>query len=84
MSPDVTLAREKKLLEGEGGAEDREQDQGHPTPGKIVAPTFDKKALNDTLLQAFKFYMEQHVENIMKTSEDRRRRRQQLEKEMMR
>jgi len=34
--------------------------------------------------QAFKFYMEQHVENIMKTSEDRRRRRQQLEKEMMR
>merc|ERR1712117_750528 len=32
--------------------------------------------------QAFKFYMEQHVENIMKTSEDRRRRRQQLEKEM--
>lgn len=36
------------------------------------------------VFQAFKFYMEQHVENIMKTSEDRRRRRQQLEKEMMR
>ena len=33
LPPDVTLAREEELLEGEGGAEDREQDQGHPTPG---------------------------------------------------
>jgi len=34
--------------------------------------------------QAFKFYMEQHVENVVKFSEDRRKRRTQLEKEMMR
>ena len=33
LPPDVTLAREEELLEGEGGAEDREQDQGHPDPG---------------------------------------------------
>jgi len=33
--------------------------------------------------QAFKFFMEQHVENVMKSSEDRRRRRLQLEKEMI-
>lgn len=34
--------------------------------------------------QAFKFYMEQHIENVIKTSEDRRKRRMQLEKEMLR
>lgn len=32
--------------------------------------------------QAFKFFMEQHIENVIKSSEDRRRRRLQLEKEM--
>ena len=34
--------------------------------------------------QAFKFFMEQHIENVIKTSEDRRKRRMQLEKEMLR
>ena len=34
--------------------------------------------------QAFKFFMEQHIENVIKLSEDRRKRRMQLEKEMMR
>jgi serine/threonine-protein kinase LATS1/2 len=34
--------------------------------------------------QAFKFFMEQHIENVIKSSEDRRKRRMQLEKEMMR
>ena len=34
--------------------------------------------------QAFKFFMEQHIENVIKTSEDRRKRRMQLEKEMQR
>jgi len=34
--------------------------------------------------QAFKFFMEQHVENVIKNSEDRRKRRMQLEKEMLR
>ena len=32
---------------------------------------------------AFKFYMEQHVENVIKYYEDRRKRRMQLEQEMM-
>merc|ERR1740128_727856 len=34
--------------------------------------------------QAFKFFMEQHIENVIKNSEDRRKRRMQLEKEMLR
>jgi hypothetical protein len=33
--------------------------------------------------QAYKFYMEQHIENVIKSSEDRRKRRMQLEKEML-
>lgn len=32
--------------------------------------------------QAFKFYMEQHIENVMKSCEERENRRLQLEKEM--
>lgn len=32
--------------------------------------------------QAFKFYMEQHIENVIKSCEQRENRRQQLEKEM--
>ena len=34
--------------------------------------------------QAFKFYMEQHVENVIKYYDDRRKRRMQLEQEMVR
>lgn len=33
--------------------------------------------------QAFKFFMEQHVENVVKYYDDRRKRRMQLEKEMV-
>ncbi len=33
--------------------------------------------------QAFKFFMEQHVENVVKYYDDRRKRRMQLEQEMV-
>lgn len=44
---------------------------------------FSKRLKNYTP-QAYKFYMEQHVENLLKFQEQRKRRRQQLEAEMTR
>ena len=60
-----------------------------PKPERRHLSQAKEEARRESLIRncppaAFKFFMEQHIENVMKLSEDRRKRRMQLEKEMMR
>ncbi|EDO36033.1 predicted protein, partial [Nematostella vectensis] len=63
-------------------------DMDYPCTSQSQSQTSRQKIANlkgkvkNTTPEAFKFFMEQHVENVMKSREQREKRREQLEKEM--
>ncbi|GFT44351.1 hypothetical protein NPIL_533051 [Nephila pilipes] len=60
--------------------------QSPPPPRKILSKEKEKERRESKVRNyspaAFKFYMEQHVENLLKSHQERQHRRQQLESEM--
>lgn len=60
--------------------------QSPPPPRKMLSKEKEKERRESKVRnyspQAFKFYMEQHVENLLKSHQEREHRRQQLESEM--
>uniref|UniRef100_A0A3Q4GL32 non-specific serine/threonine protein kinase n=1 Tax=Neolamprologus brichardi TaxID=32507 RepID=A0A3Q4GL32_NEOBR len=84
-------SREKPSESPEGGAareEDRKQITTSPVPVRRNKKDEERRGesgrVNLYSPQAFKFFMEQHIENILKNHQQRIHRRKQLENEMQR
>ncbi|XP_066562586.1 serine/threonine-protein kinase LATS2 [Amia ocellicauda] len=73
-----------KMVKGEKTVKDKKQIQTSPVPVRKNAKDEEKREsrIKSYSPFAFKFYMEQHVENIMKTYQQKLNRRMQLEQEM--
>ncbi|KAG5833461.1 hypothetical protein ANANG_G00276190 [Anguilla anguilla] len=83
--PEETLATDKaKAGKAEKVVKDKKQIQTSPVPVRKNARDEEKREsrIKSYSPFAFKFYMEQHVENIMKTYQQKLNRRLQLEQEM--
>ncbi|KAL4609144.1 serine/threonine-protein kinase LATS2 [Arapaima gigas] len=79
------LAKDKaKGGKAEKATKDKKQIQTSPVPVRKNAPDTEKREsrIKSYSPFAFKFYMEQHVENVMKTYQQKLNRRMQLEQEM--
>ncbi|XP_012697763.2 serine/threonine-protein kinase LATS2 [Clupea harengus] len=80
-----THSKEKgKSGKGEKAVKDKKQIQTSPVPVRKNARDEEKREsrIKSYSPFAFKFYMEQHVENVMKTHQQKLNRRLQLEQEM--
>ncbi|XP_043926621.1 serine/threonine-protein kinase LATS1-like [Protopterus annectens] len=77
---------EKACELSEGTEKDKKQITTSPVPVRKNKRDEERRESGIQLYspQAFKFYMEQHVENILKSHQQRMRRKKQLENEMMR
>lgn len=73
-----------KTSKGEKAVKDKKQIQTSPVPVRKNARDEEKREsrIKSYSPFAFKFYMEQHVENVMKTYQQKLNRRMQLEQEM--
>nr|ABS88160.1 Lats2-2 [Danio rerio] len=73
-----------KMGKGEKAVKDKKQIQTSPVPVRKNARDEEKREsrIKSYSPFAFKFYMEQHVENVMKTYQQKLNRRMQLEQEM--
>ncbi|XP_056610764.1 serine/threonine-protein kinase LATS2 [Triplophysa dalaica] len=73
-----------KTTKGEKVVKDKKQIQTSPVPVRKNARDEEKREsrIKSYSPFAFKFYMEQHVENVMKTYQQKLNRRMQLEQEM--
>ncbi len=73
-----------KTGKGEKAVKDKKQIQTSPVPVRKNARDEEKREsrIKSYSPFAFKFYMEQHVENVMKTYQQKLNRRMQLEQEM--
>ncbi|XP_052003978.1 serine/threonine-protein kinase LATS2-like [Xyrauchen texanus] len=73
-----------KAGKGEKAVKDKKQIQTSPVPVRKNARDEEKREsrIKSYSPFAFKFYMEQHVENVMKTYQQKLNRRMQLEQEM--
>ncbi|KAJ8255816.1 hypothetical protein COCON_G00196800 [Conger conger] len=84
--PEESLATDTKAKVGkaEKAVKDKKQIQTSPVPVRKNARDEEKREsrIKSYSPFAFKFYMEQHVENIMKTYQQKLNRRLQLEQEM--
>ncbi|KAJ8253438.1 hypothetical protein GJAV_G00212970 [Gymnothorax javanicus] len=83
--PEETLATDKtKAGKSEKAVKDKKQIQTSPVPVRKNARDEEKREsrIKSYSPFAFKFYMEQHVENVMKTYQQKLNRRMQLEQEM--
>ncbi|XP_030642795.1 serine/threonine-protein kinase LATS2 [Chanos chanos] len=79
------VTKEKtKTGKGEKAVKDKKQIQTSPVPVRKNARDEEKREsrIKSYSPFAFKFYMEQHVENVMKTYQQKLQRRMQLEQEM--
>ncbi|XP_041108262.1 serine/threonine-protein kinase LATS1 isoform X2 [Polyodon spathula] len=66
------------------GSADKEKKQISTSPVPVRRNKKDESRIQIYSPQAFKFFMEQHVENILKNHQQRLRRKKQLESEMQR
>uniref|UniRef100_A0AAY4DUK2 non-specific serine/threonine protein kinase n=1 Tax=Denticeps clupeoides TaxID=299321 RepID=A0AAY4DUK2_9TELE len=83
--PEESHTKDKvKPGKGEKPVKDKKQIQTSPVPVRKNARDEDKREsrIKSYSPFAFKFYMEQHVENVMKTYQQKLNRRLQLEQEM--
>ncbi|KAJ3606450.1 hypothetical protein NHX12_025971, partial [Muraenolepis orangiensis] len=88
-SPDTELVDGDKASEGGPESKEPKQITTSPVPvrrgsKKDEEPRSESSRLPLYSPQAFKFFMEQHVENVLKNHQQRIRRRKQLESEMQR